>query len=83
MAEDLATSALVEAILAEKKRVDKQKKGKTKAERVSAASTLWRTLAVGLHKQCAALSYVYTQDTELPVVVAEPERLKICSFNGR
>ena len=82
MAEDLATSALVEAILAEKKRVDKQKKGKTKAEKLRAASALWHTLAVGLHKQCAALSYVYTQDEELPVVVAEPERLKICSFNA-
>jgi endonuclease/exonuclease/phosphatase family metal-dependent hydrolase len=82
MAEDLATDALVEAILAEKKRVDKQKKGKTKAEKLRAASTLWHTLAVGLHKQCAALSYVYTQDEELPVVVAEPERLKICSFNA-
>jgi hypothetical protein len=82
MAEDMTTDALVEAILAEKKRVDKQKKGKTKAERVSAASALWRTLAVGLHKQCAALAYVYTQDDDLPVVVAEPERLKICSFNA-
>jgi len=82
MAEDLATDALVEAILAEKKRVDKQKKGKTKAERVSAASALWRTLAVGLHKQCAALAYVYTQDDDLPVVVAEPERIKVCSFNA-
>ena len=82
MAEDLATDALVEAILAEKKRVDKQKKGKTKAEKLRAASALWRTLAVGLHKQCAALSYVYTQDDDLPVVVAEPERIKICSFNA-
>ena len=81
-AEALGSDELVEAILAEKKRVDKQKKGKTKAEKVRAASALWRTLAVGLHKQCAALSYVYTQDTELPVVVAEPERLKICSFNA-
>ena len=82
MAEDLATDALVEAILAEKKRVDKQKKGKTKAEKLRAASALWRTLALGLNKQCAALSYVYTQDEELPMVVAEPERLKICSFNA-
>ena len=82
MAEDLATDALAETILAEKKRVDKQKKGKTKAEKLRAASALWNTLAVGLHKQCAALSYVYTQDEELPVVVAEPERIKVCSFNA-
>ena len=82
MAEDLDTNALVEAILGEKKRVDKQKKGKTKAEKLRAAAALWHTLAVGLHKQCAALSYVYTQDEDLPVVVAEPERLKICSFNA-
>ena len=81
-AEDLTTDALVEAILAEKKRVDKQTKGKTKAEKVQTASALWHTLAVGLHRQCAALSYVYTQSDELPVVVAEPERLKICSFNA-
>ena len=82
MAEDLATDALVEAILAEKKRVDKQKKFRTKAEKLRTASALWRTLAVGMHKQCAALQYVYTQDTDLPVVIAEPERLKICSFNA-
>ena len=82
MAEDLATSALVEAILGEKKRVEKQKKGRTKADKIQTASERWQKLAVGLHKQCAALSYVYTQDEELPVVVAEPERLKICSFNA-
>ena len=81
-AEVLTTDALVEAILAEKKRIEKQKKGKTKAEKVQAASALWHTLAVGLHKQCAALSYVYTQSDELPVVVAEPEQLRICSFNA-
>lgn len=81
-AEEMKTDALVEAILAEKKRVDKQKKGKTKAEKARAASERWHTLAVGMHKQCAALQYVYTQDTDLPVVVAEPERLKICSFNA-
>ena len=72
MAENLATDALVEAILAEKKRVDKQKKGKTKTEKLRTASALWRTLAVGMHKQCAALAYVYTQDDDLPVVIAEP-----------
>lgn len=82
MAENLATDALVEAILAEKKRVDKQKKGKTKTEKLRTASALWRTLAVGMHKQCAALAYVYTQDDDLPVVIAEPERIKICSFNA-
>lgn len=81
-AEVLTTDALVEALLAEKKRVEKQKKGKTKAEKVRTASALWRTLAVGLHKQCAALAYVYTQDDELPVVVAEAEALRICSFNA-
>jgi len=82
MADDMTTDALVEAILAEKKRIDKQKKGKTKAEKLRTASALWNALAVGLHKQCAALQYVYTQDDDLPVVVAEPERLKICSFNA-
>ena len=81
-AEVLSTDALVEGLLAEKKRADKQKKGKTKAEKVRIASALWRTLAVGLHKQCAALSYVYTQNDDLPVAVAEPEELKICSFNA-
>lgn len=80
--EVLSTDALVEGLLAEKKRADKQKKGKTKAEKVRIASALWRTLAVGLHKQCAALSYVYTQNDDLPVAVAEPEELKICSFNA-
>jgi endonuclease/exonuclease/phosphatase family metal-dependent hydrolase len=81
-ADILTTDALVTAILAEKKRVEKQKKGKTKAEKLKATSALWHTLVMGLHKQCAALQYVYTQSDELPVVLAEPEELKICSFNA-
>lgn len=82
-AEEMKTDALVEAILTQKKRVDKQKKKtKTKADKVQTASERWHTLAAGLHKQCAALQYVYTQDTELPEVVADPERLRICSFNA-
>ena len=82
-AEAMKTDALVEAILAEKKRVEKQKKKtKTKAEKVQTAFERWHTLAAGLHKQCAALQYVYTQTADLPEVVAEPERLRICSFNA-
>ena len=78
----LDTDALVEALLAEKKRLDKQKKGKGKDDKLKTASALWHTLAVGLHKQCAALQYVHTQDTELPQPLQIPEQLKIVSFNA-
>ncbi len=78
----LDTDALVETILAEKKRVDKQKKGKGKDDKLRTTSALWHTLAVGLHKQCAALQYVHTQDTDLPQPLQIPEQLKICSFNA-
>lgn len=78
----LDTDALVGALLAEKKRLDKQKKGKGKDDKLKTASALWHTLAVGLHKQCAALQYVHTQDTELPQPLQIPEQLKIVSFNA-
>ena len=84
------TDALVEAILAQKRRVGEktkkkeEKKTTTKAEPPSegAASARWHSLARGLHRQCAAVQFVHLQEAELPVAVHAPVQLKICSFNA-
>ena len=54
----------------------------TTKERLKRAANAWRLMAHGLHKQCAALSFVYTQDDDLPSPVLAPRRIKICSFNA-
>ena len=86
------TDALVEAILAQKRRVgEKTKKKKEKAEQAekppsevatTTTTTRWHSLARGLHRQCAAVQFVHLQDDELPVAVHAPVQLKICSFNA-
>lgn len=83
------TDALVEAILAQKRSVDKKKKKEkttttTKAMKTGedVATARWRALARGLHRQCAAVQFVHVQDDELPVAVHAPVQLKICSFNA-
>ncbi len=84
------TDALVEAILAQKRSVDKKKKRESKtATTTKAAQTgedvataRWRALARGLHRQCAAVQFVHVQDNDLPVAVHAPVQLKICSFNA-
>ena len=47
----------------------------------SKAPDLWRAFAKALDKQCAALAYVYTQETDLPSTDGEKE-LKICAFDA-
>ena len=42
----------------------------------------WRAFAKALDKQCAALTYVYTQDTDLPAV-DESSEIKICTFDAQ
>ena len=54
----------------------------TPEERLRQAADRWRSVAYGLNKQCAALSFVYTQDDDLPSPVLAPRRVKICSFNA-
>ncbi len=54
----------------------------TPEERLRQAADRWRLMSYGLNKQCAALSFVYTQDDDLPSPVLAPRRIKICSFNA-
>lgn len=42
----------------------------------------WKAFAKALDKQCAALSYVYTQDTDLPQIESEGKEVKLCSFDA-
>ena len=79
------TDALVEAILTQKRCVDKKKKKEAKTTTKTGedvATARWHSLARGLHRQCAAVQFVHLQDNELPVAVHAPVHLKICSFNA-
>lgn len=42
----------------------------------------WKAFAKALDKQCAALAYVYTQDTDLPQIESEGKEVKLCSFDA-